>query len=112
MIIKDLILNGNASAIAYWIEGIFYITGLFLIAGIDKEKKEIRNEVLLYIVITETLYIIYLYISEHVDVYRYVMYLFIFWEYLFIDVSILESTNHFKVLLIQFKLLLSLTTYT
>ncbi len=76
MPIKDLILNGNSSAIAYWIEGIFYITGLFLIAGIDKEKKEIRNEVLLYIVITETLYIIYLYISEHVDVYRYVMYLF------------------------------------
>ena len=76
MPLKNFILNGNSSAIAYWIEGIFYITGLFLIAGIDKEKKEIRNEVLLYIVITETLYIIYLYISENLDVYRYVMYLF------------------------------------
>lgn len=73
--LKNSILMLNFSYILYFITGILYITGIFIIAGIDKEKQEIRNEVILYIVIVETLYIIYLYILQSVNVYRYVMYL-------------------------------------
>lgn len=67
----------NKSSLVYFIFGLLYIAGLFIIAGIDFEKAEINNGVLLYLVIIETLYIIYLYILENVNVYRYVIYLFI-----------------------------------
>lgn len=74
--LKEKILTLDRLYLAYFITGILYISGLFILAGIDKETKKIRNEVILYIVIIETLYIIYLYILQSVNIYRYVMYLF------------------------------------
>lgn len=63
--------------IVYCAAGLLYIAGLFIIAGIDKEKVQIRNGVLVYTIIIETLYIIYLYVLEKEDIYRYVIYLFV-----------------------------------
>lgn len=65
------------SKFIYLIFGFLYIAGLFIIAGIDKEKFSIRNEVLLYIILVEVFYIIYLYIVEKASIYRYVICLFI-----------------------------------
>ena len=67
----------NVTTLVYLAFGILYMAGLFIIAGIDKEKLEIRNEVLLYIILIEVLYIIYLYIVEKANIYRYVIYLFV-----------------------------------
>ena len=67
----------NVSTLVYLIVGFLYIAGLFILAGIDKEKIEIRNELLLYIIVVEVLYIIYLYIVEKANIYRYVIYLFV-----------------------------------
>lgn len=67
----------NTSTLVYFVFGLLYIAGLFIIAGIDLENININNGVLLYLVVIETLYIIYLYILENVSVYRYVIYLFI-----------------------------------
>lgn len=75
--LKTRILSCDISAIVYFATSLLYMTGIFLIAGIDKEKIQIRNEIILYLVIVETLYIIYLYILEHISVHRYVMYLFV-----------------------------------
>lgn len=74
---KDKILSLDNTYLVYFITGILYISGMFILAGIDKEKHEIKNEVLLYIVLIETIYIIYLYILQIANVYRYVMYLFV-----------------------------------
>lgn len=68
----------NISTIAYFIIGLLYIAGLFIISGIDKEKIQIQSEVILYLIVTQTLYIIYLCIVEEANIYRYVIYLAMF----------------------------------
>ena len=65
----------NISTIIYFIFGLLYIAGLFIVSGIDKEKKQIQNEIILYLIIVESLYIIYLCILENANIYRYVIYL-------------------------------------
>ena len=75
--IKLNIYSLNMSILAYFAFSTLYIAGLFIIAGIDKEKLEIRNGIVLYIIIIEVLYIIYLYIVEKANIYRYVIYLFV-----------------------------------
>lgn len=67
----------EASTIVYFIFGLLYIAGLFIISGIDKEKIQIQNEVILYLIIVESIYIIYLCILEKNNIYRYVIYLIV-----------------------------------
>ena len=62
-----------------------YIAGLFIISGIDKEKINIQNEVTLYLMIVEAIYIIYLCIVDRSSIYRYVIYLLV--------LAILTMTN-------------------
>ncbi len=69
------IYNLNLSEISYLIFGLLYIAGLFIISGIDKEKIQIQNELILYLTIVESIYIIYLCIIENTNIYRYVIYL-------------------------------------
>lgn len=57
--------------------GILYLVSLFLIAGIDKETNKIQCSVLLYGLVVVTCYILYLYIVQHINIYRYVIYLVI-----------------------------------
>ena len=75
--IKLNIYTLNISTIVYFIFGLLYIAGLFIISGIDKERKQIQNEVILYLAIIEAIYMIYLYIVENANIYRYVIYLMI-----------------------------------
>lgn len=73
--IKMSIYTINISKIIYFIFGLLYIAGLFIISGIDKEKINIQNEVTLYLTIVEAVYIIYLCIVDSASIYRYVIYL-------------------------------------
>lgn len=73
--IKIDIYNLNISIITYFVFGLLYIAGLFIISGIDKEKIQIQNQIILYMAVVESLYIIYLYIIENASIYRYVIYL-------------------------------------
>lgn len=65
----------TAQTIIYFILGLLYIAGLFIVSGIDKEKINIQNEVTLYLIIVEAVYIIYLCIVDSANIYRYVIYL-------------------------------------
>lgn len=67
----------SIDSIVYFIIGLLYIAGLFIIAGIDKEKIQIQNEVITYLAIVEAIYIIYLCIIDNTSIYRYVIYLLI-----------------------------------
>ena len=73
--IKLNIYTLTAQTIVYFIFGLLYIAGLFIISGIDKEKINIQNEVTLYLTIVEAVYIIYLCIVDSANIYRYVIYL-------------------------------------
>lgn len=68
------IFNLSIYKMVYLIFGILYIATLFIIAGIDKEKHLIQKSVLIFGLIVELIYIIYLYIFNF-NVYKYVIYL-------------------------------------
>ena len=53
---------------------ILYFTFIVLMAGIDKEKKNINKSVLVYGIVISMLYMIYLYIIENTSIDRYVIY--------------------------------------
>ena len=73
--IKMNIFALSVPKIVYLVFGLLYIAGLFMISGIDKEKIQIQNELIIYLTIVQTMYIIYLYTLGNVDMYRYVIYL-------------------------------------
>lgn len=70
----------------------FYIT-MVLILGIDKEYRNVEKHVLLFGVITQFVYIIYLYASKSVDLYRYAMYLGIMIILVIIDTIFLKKKS-------------------
>lgn len=63
------------SKIVYLVIGMLYMAGLIIIAGIDKENRKISKPVLAYEIVILSIYMIYLYIVENANIYRYVIYL-------------------------------------
>ena len=61
--------------IIYLVISLLYIAGLIIIAGIDKERREIRKGLFLYETIISSLYMVYLCIVEEANIYRYAIYL-------------------------------------
>mgnify|MGYP001625523317 CR=1 FL=1 len=79
------------SKLVYFIFGAMYISTLFIIAGIDKEKRYIPKSVLLFGIITATIYMIYLYVVEKANIYRYVIYLALLCILLAVDTFLLKK---------------------
>lgn len=71
--------------LVYLLFGMLYISGIIIIAGIDKERFEIQKSVIIYELIIIALYMVYLYIVEKANIYRYVIYLFILCIFLVIE---------------------------
>lgn len=71
------IYNLNIPCIVSLVFTYLYLTCIFIIAGIDLEKRKIQKSVLYYGLFIVMTYMVYLYIIEHPSVYRYVIYLFI-----------------------------------
>lgn len=75
----------ETSKYVYLVVGLLYLAGIVIIAGIDKEKRMISKPVLLYEIIILSIYMIYLYVVEKNNIYRYVIYLIITSVLLFIN---------------------------
>ena len=91
MSLKLNILTTNINTWAYFIIGVLYLAGLFIIAGIDKEKIQIQKSVLLFEFIVQIAYIIYLYIVEkNFNIYRYVIYFGVVLALILVDTCILR----------------------
>lgn len=74
--IKLSLISIKTEIIIYFISGILYIASIFIIGGIDKERKRIEKPVLLFGFICVGIYMVYLYIVEKdPNIYRYVIYL-------------------------------------
>lgn len=69
----------------YIMISILYFVGLFILAGIEKEKNIIQKSVLVYNVIISILYMIYSYTLNKENVYEYVIYLSLILGLIFID---------------------------
>ena len=76
MSIKMNFYNVDLSQLVYLVTGLLYMSGLIIIAGIDKEKRKINKPILVYEIVVLSIYMIYLYIVEKTNIYRYVIYLF------------------------------------
>ena len=61
----------------YLVIGLLYISGLIILAGIDKENRKINNSILVYEIVILSIYMIYLYIVEKTNIHRYVIYLIV-----------------------------------
>ena len=61
------------SKVAYFISIILFISTIFLIAGIDKEKRSISKPVLVFGILIQIAYVIYLYFSEQKNINRYII---------------------------------------
>lgn len=91
--LKIDIYNINIQKLVYFLFGIIYIATLFIIGGIEKEKKFISKTVLIFGLIIEAIYIIYLYILN-INIYKYIMYLLI----TFISVILFEKEYLIQIL--------------
>ncbi|MDO5555419.1 MAG: prepilin peptidase [Clostridia bacterium] len=74
--LKFNIYNLEIQKLIYLLFGTLYISSLFIIGGIEKETHSISNSVLLFGLISQTIYIIYLYILN-ISIYKYAIYLFL-----------------------------------
>ena len=88
--IKMSIYTINISKIIYFIFGLLYIAGLFIISGIEKEKIQIQTSLLIYLIVIESFYIIYLYIVEKANIYRYVI------QYIAIAILMIFNVIYYK----------------
>lgn len=106
--------NLSINNMTYLIFGLLYISTLFIIAGIDKEKIRIEKSVLLFGYILTTAYIIYLYIVEHdTSIYRYVIYLFVVLILMLIDIFYLRKKvkDNYPVEVLLLSILMIAFTY-
>lgn len=65
----------ESSKLMYCIVGLLYIIGIILIAGIDKEKRQIKKILVVYEIIIISMYMIYQYTIEKANINRYGIYL-------------------------------------
>ena len=93
------IFDINIQKIALLVYGVFYISTLIIIGGIEKEKHYIPNSLQIFSLVVSLIYIIYLYILN-VSIYKYVIY-FILMLVLSITDYIIISGNGRKIYIIQ-----------
>lgn len=72
--LKINLYNLEIFKLVYLVVGMLYLSTLFIIGGIEKEKHIISKSVFLFGLIIETLYIIYLYMLG-INIYKHVIYL-------------------------------------
>ena len=88
--LKIDIYNLEISRVVYLGFGMLYLSTLFIIGGIEKEKHFISKPVLLFGLVVEISYIIYLYIIG-ISIYKYVIYLILILLFILINTIILKK---------------------
>lgn len=88
--LKINIYNLEIQKLIYLLIGILYISTLFIIAGIEKETHTITKPVIIFGLILQTIYIIYLYILK-VSIYKYIIYLIAMLILILIDTILLRK---------------------
>lgn len=94
----------NLDKVIIFISFVFLYVTTVLVAGIDKEYRKINTSVLLFGCICQCLYILYLYIVEQANIYRYSIYFAIF-IFLFVTNILVQKKK--EAYFLQILLLLS-----
>lgn len=80
----------NTSRIVRYCFIVLYVTYIILIAGIDKENRKIDKLVSVYGIVISIMYMVYLYIVEQTNIYRYGIYLILYIIVLVLDTITLK----------------------
>ncbi len=88
--LKINIYSLEINKLVYLVFGMLYLSTLFIIAGIEKEKHYISKSILLFGLMAQTAYIIYLYVLG-TNIYKYVIYLFLILLLLLANTIILKK---------------------
>lgn len=91
---------------------VLYITFILLIAGIDKENKQIDKLVLVYGITISILYMIYLWIVAQPNIYRYGIYLILYIIVLMVDTIILRKYAKNSYVTATLLMILIMTIFT
>ena len=91
---------------------VLYLSAIVIIAGIDKESKQIERSVIYYALGVMVLYIIYLCMVDKTNIYRYIMYLSITLILLIIDTVILKKKAKTSYVLSILILLMIMAVFT
>lgn len=116
IIAKGLQININSVTNIYLlIETLFivlYLVAIFIIAGIDKERKIIQKNVIYYGLGISLIYIIYLCIIDFASIYRYAMYLSFLLILLIIDTVILQkkAKNNYTISILMLIMIMVIFT--
>lgn len=89
-----------------------YFIGVFIIAGIDKEKIKIQKSVLLYTIIVSVAYILYLFIVQKINIYRYIIYLILIILIIILDILGIRKKGDDRYLYNIVILALSMSMFT
>lgn len=91
---------------------VLYFTFIILMAGIDKENRNINKPVLMYGIIISIMYMVYLYIIEKTSIYRYVIYLILFIMLLIVDSITLKkhAENNYTYSILMVIMIMSIFT--
>jgi len=102
----------NIGKLVYLILGFFFIAGLIIIAGIDKERCKIQKELILFEIIVVCMYMIYLYTVESANIYRYVIYLSIICLLSVTENEYLRKKmkNYYPIDILQLSIIMSMFT--
>lgn len=111
------VYNLNIIDVVYFILGILYFSSLFIVAGIEKEKKIIQKSVLIYGIFVSLVYMIYSYTLTKENVYEYVIYLSFMIILLLFDTKLLKKNLKYNywiqiLILILYMLIFTGVKYT
>lgn len=81
----------DINKLIYLVIALLYMAGIIIIAGIDKERRQITKSVLLYEIFVIGVYMVYLCIVEKANIYRYAIYLILLIIFLIIETTILKK---------------------
>ena len=103
----------EVSKLVYLLVGLLYFAGLIIIAGIDKERKTIQKSVILYETILITGYMIYLYIVEKTNMYRYVISLLLLIILMIIDNQYIKKKieGSYVIEILELSIIMSVFSY-
>ena len=96
----------------YLILGMFYIAGMIIIAGIDKERIQIQKSLILYEIGVVSLYMVYLYTLQKANIYRYAIYLFLLCIFIIIDNIYLKKKlkNNYTIEILELSMIMAIFT--
>ena len=88
------VYNLHADLMIYFLLFILYIASLFIIAGIDKEKIQIQNSLLIFGMVIAFIYMIYVCIHNDQAIYTYIIYLVLTIILLTVNIAYIRKKLH------------------